>query len=180
MMKAVCLVCATMSVLLVSRHATTGDEVTATNSPPSTRSEWTRSTGQDDYRRVLTIRTNRFGGEYAVNQPIPVAVEIRNLGPEEPDGPHPAAQLFPHLDVWVRQGEGVQHEMLELDIRNRLRIPKDDEFEHLFDLRNVVDLSRPGVYEVAVGHWNYLISDGGDWTGMLRSPFRRIEVVAGE
>jgi hypothetical protein len=131
---------------------------------------WIMSTGRDDYARILGLRTNQFGGVYAEDQPIPVSVEIRNYGPVDPDGPHPEAQLFPHLDAWI-EVEGLRyHRTIPLGIKNRLWIKKGETFVKLIDLNEVLKLEASREYQISVGHLGGFVSDLGDWLGTLRSP----------
>lgn len=131
---------------------------------------WSMSTGRDDYARIIGVRTNQFGGVYADDQPIAVSVEIRNFGPVDPDGPHPEAQLFPHLDAWIEVGGRSFHHPIPLGIENRLWIEKGDTFVNLVDLKKVLPLDTSGEYRISLGHENHFVSDLGDWTGSLRSP----------
>ncbi len=139
---------------------------------------WTRSTGRDDYRRTLGVRTNRFGGAYAAEQPIPVSIEVRNFGPKDAGSVDPSAQLFPHLDAWVEAGGGRSYHSIPLGIENRLVIKKGETFAKVFDLRRVLPLDEPGEYRITLGHENRSITDLGDWTGSLWSPGCVVRIVA--
>lgn len=138
---------------------------------------WTKSTGRDDYQRTLGIRTNRFGGVYAADQPIAVSVEICNFGPEDAGSVHPSAQLFPHLDAWIEVGGKKSHHLIPLDIENRVQIKKGAKFVRLLDLRRVIPLDEPGEYRISLGQDNSFVTDLGDWTGSLRSPEYVVRIV---
>jgi hypothetical protein len=140
-------------------------------------SAWTGSTNDDDYERVLGIRTNMFGGTYTVDQPIPVSVEIFNFGPKGGESKHPTAQLFPHLDVVIELDGNKSHHTIPLDIENRLWIDKGEKFDKVFDLKDVVPLDDPGEYRISLGHLEYVVLDLGDWTGTLMSPDYVVRIV---
>jgi len=138
---------------------------------------WNQSTRRDDYRRRLGIRTNQFGGVYAADQPIAVSIEIRNFGPADPQGAHPRAQLFPHLDAWIEVGGKTSYHMIPLEFENRLWIEQGEKFVRLLDLRSVIPLDEPGEYRISLGHENAFITDLGDWTGSLRSEEHVVRIV---
>ncbi len=129
--------------------------------------------------RGLRARIAAQPGNYRPGEPIPVTVILENLGtPDLPDG---RAQLFPHLDLWVRRAGKAQEEYIaaKLDIENRLIIPKGEQFVQTLDLTRLAALGMPGEHSIAGGHDNFLVSDSGDWVGRVRSPFLgRIVVLA--
>ena len=60
--------------------------------------------------RGLRARIAAQPGNYRPGEPIPVTVILENLGaPLLPDG---RAQLFPHLDLWVRRAGKAQEEYI--------------------------------------------------------------------
>lgn len=144
-----------------------------------------RSTGLDTYNRVLEVWVSNLAKRYRLGSPIPITVRITNLGPRDSrdsDIPskHPTAQLFPHLTVWVEKDGKVLSERLPLPIENRIRIKKGEIFERSVDLSEVRLLSTAGKYLVSVGHWNYFVTDIGDWTGTLRSRSQPIVLEDGQ
>jgi hypothetical protein len=155
-------------------------EEPAQDSAREAPSGWRRSTGNDDYHRLLEVRTNDFGGVYEAGQPIPVAVEIRNLGPQDQEKKHPDAQLFPHLDVWVHSESGkvLLHKRYDTKIENRIRIDVGEKFVALLDVREVLELSMTGEYRISVGHENGFVFDLGDWGGTLVSHPRIVRIQA--
>jgi hypothetical protein len=144
----------------------------------------TLSTGEDTYKRVLEIAVSDLDSTYQVGSPIRITVQIKNHGPKGPgtnaQPRHPTAQLFPHLTVWVEKDAKLSSEQLPLPIENRIWIKQGETFEHSVDLAKVRLLSAPGKYLVSVGHWNYMITDLGDWTGTLRSRSQTIVVEKNE
>ena len=164
-------------IIILSPLLFVGACVARTDEPRASESDvrsdrpprWTHSTGNDSYGRVLALRTNRFGGTYALDQPIPVAIEIKNLGPPSSDSPHPRAQLFPHLEVWLQKEDTTTVRSYPIDIENRIRIKRGQKFAHIFDLRKLLELSASGTYRVRVGHANHVVRNLGDWTGKLQS-----------
>lgn len=119
--------------------------------------------------RGLRCKVGVRTGTYWVAEPIATTITIENLGtPDSADG---RAQLFPHLDLWVRRAGWEKHVTVHLNIKNRLCIKKGEKFTHSLDLSETVDLDVPGEYAVSAGHSNYIVTDLGDWTGTVRSPF---------
>lgn len=117
----------------------------------------------------LRCKVSALTGTHLVGEPIPVTVSIENLG--VPDRPHGGAQLFPHIDLWIKRAGWEKHVNIKLDIKNRLSIRKNDTFSHSIDLSKIADLTVPGEYAVSGGHSNGFVTDIGDWTGTVRSPF---------
>lgn len=138
------------------------------------------STGQDDYKRVLSIAVSDLASEYKLGESIPITVKITNLGSKGGDtavrSAHATAQLFPHLTVWVEKDGQVSVERLSLRIENRIWIKQGQSFERIVDLSHVPALSFPGEYIVSIGHQNSIIKDYGDWTGTLRSRRQKIRI----
>lgn len=142
------------------------------------------SSGYDTYNRVLEIQVSDLASTYLVGSPIPITVQIKNLGPKQSDSEvqsvHPGAQLFPFLTVWVEQNSKLTTESINLPIENRIWIKQGETFERSVDLSNVKALSSPGQYNISIGHENYAITDIGDWTGTLRSRSQKIKIVEKE
>lgn len=117
-------------------------------------------------------------GAYSVAEPISATIRIKNLGvPEVSNG---TAQLFPHLDLWIRRAGWQKHVIVNLDIKNRLLIKKGGECAHSLDLSKEVDLTVPGEYAFCAGHANFSGTDIGDWVGLVRSPWLNGIFIAGE
>ena len=117
-------------------------------------------------------------GAYSVSEPISATIRIKNFGvPGVSDG---TAQLFPHLDLWIRRAGWQKHVIVNLEIKNRLRIKKDEEFARSLDLSKEVDLTVPGEYAFCAGHANFIGTDIGDWVGLVRSPWLNGIFIADE
>jgi hypothetical protein len=128
-----------------------------------------RETAWGDTVRGLRCKVAAGAGEYVLGQGIPLTLTIENLGtPDHADG---AAQLFPSVDIWARRAGWEKHVTVKLDIPNRLRIKRGDRFVYRLDLAEVLDMTAAGEYSVSAGHLNFIVSDSGDWTGTVRSPF---------
>jgi hypothetical protein len=143
----------------------------------------TFSTGQDMFRRVLALKVSDLEKEYRVGAPILITLDIINYAQElDQDGKkpgHPGAQLFPFITVWVKDstsGKEVSSNV-KLPIENRIHIKPGETFTHTIDLSKLKELSKPGLYDVSVGHWNFITKDIGDWTGTLRSRPQTIRIV---
>ena len=117
----------------------------------------------------LRCKVSALTGTHLVGEPIPVTFTIENLG--VPDRPHGGAQLFPHIDLWIKRAGWEKHVNIKLDIKNRLFIRKNDTFSHSIDLSKIANLTVPGEYAISGGHSNGFVKDIGDWTGTVRSPF---------
>jgi hypothetical protein len=144
----------------------------------------TFSTGEDMYRRVLALKVSDLEGECKVGAPILISLDIINYAQElDQDGKkpgHPSAQLFPHLTVWVKDstsGKEVSSN-IKLPFESQFHIKPGEAFTHTIDLSKVETLTKPGLYDVSVGHSNFMVLDMGDWTGMLRSRPQTIRIVA--
>lgn len=140
-----------------------------------------KSTGDDTYDRILEIQVSNLDSTYQVGSPIPITIQIKNLGPKqsgsETQSVHPGAQLFPFITVWVEQNSKLTTENISLPIENRIWIKQGETFERSVDLSKIEALSSPGEYHVSIGHENGDIKDLGDWTGILRSRSQRINIV---
>lgn len=108
----------------------------------------------------LRAKVLRPAGRKKIGEAVPIVLVIRNDG--TPQSPQGTAVLGPRLSLRVSRNEWVKS----------LIVPV-----HQLNPKSYLSLEKGGEYTVSAGHSNHIVSDSGDWTGNVHSPFQAGVVV---
>jgi hypothetical protein len=108
----------------------------------------------------LTFATSSIAGEHKAGEPIPVTVRFTN-----PVG-YPV-QFSPHINVIVRGNKEESDWRVDLPLDRPIKIMNGAAFEWTLDLARAIKLTRPGAYDVTIGHENSVSGDPANWKGSI-------------